>query len=88
MPSIWRLSTGYNGFPALTAVDIEAAAAVLTIIFAPNGAGKTILMKAVIGLLPLQGEVRLGDSPIERRPVEAIGAGIALVVEGRQLFGR
>src|SRR5437868_10807918 len=55
----------------------------------PNGAGKSTTLHAIMGLLPAhRGEIRLHGQPLRRRSAEAIArAGIALVPEGRRIFG-
>src|SRR5204863_6655266 len=55
----------------------------------PNGAGKSTTLHAIMGLLPLHGgEIRLDGASLAGRSPEAIAkAGIALVPEGRRIFG-
>jgi len=55
----------------------------------PNGAGKSTTLNAIMGLLPAHcGEIRLHGEPLRRRSAESIArAGIALVPEGRRIFG-
>jgi branched-chain amino acid transport system ATP-binding protein len=55
----------------------------------PNGAGKSTTLNAIMGLLPAhRGEIRLHGEPLRRRSAESIArAGIALVPEGRRIFG-
>ena len=53
-----------------------------------NGAGKTTFMRAVMGLLPLQGgEIRIGDHDVTRRPAhERAGLGVGYMPEDRRLI--
>ncbi len=53
-----------------------------------NGMGKTTLMKALIGLLPLgQGSVRLaGEELGDKAPFERVAMGLAYVPQGRMVF--
>ncbi len=55
----------------------------------PNGAGKSTTLHAVMGVVPAQGgEVRLLGRSIRGRSPERIArAGVALVPEGRRIFG-
>jgi ABC-type branched-subunit amino acid transport system ATPase component len=80
------LSAGYAGFLVLRELSMRIEPG-LTVILGPNGAGKTTLLKAIAGLLPRSGEVRLDDQPLP--PAEtalAVKRGLALVAEGRELF--
>jgi branched-chain amino acid transport system ATP-binding protein len=54
-----------------------------------NGAGKSTTLGAIIGLYPpLAGEIRFAGEDIARKAVgEVIARGLALVPEGRRLFG-
>jgi branched-chain amino acid transport system ATP-binding protein len=55
----------------------------------PNGAGKSSTLQAIMGLLrPASGDVRLrGESIVGRPPEQVARRGIALVPEGRRIFG-
>jgi branched-chain amino acid transport system ATP-binding protein len=55
----------------------------------PNGAGKSSTLHAIMGAAPVAaGEVRLGGvSLVGRKPEDVARSGIALVPEGRRIFG-
>jgi len=55
-----------------------------------NGAGKSTILRAISGLLkPQSGEILLNGEPLHTVPAyDIVRKGIALVPEGRQLFGR
>jgi branched-chain amino acid transport system ATP-binding protein len=55
----------------------------------PNGAGKSSTLNAIMGAIrPASGDVRLdGRSLVGRSPEDVARAGIALVPEGRRIFG-
>jgi vanillin dehydrogenase len=81
------LAAGYGAFLVLRDIALEAPPGV-TVILGPNGAGKTTLLKAIAGLLPRRGRVRLDGTEIgaEAKTSQIVGRGLALVAEGRQLF--
>jgi len=80
------LSAGYGAFLVLRDLTLDVKPG-LTVILGPNGAGKTTLLKAIAGLIPRSGEVRLDDQVLPAQDTtEAVRRGLALVAEGRQLF--
>jgi acyl-CoA reductase-like NAD-dependent aldehyde dehydrogenase/ABC-type branched-subunit amino acid transport system ATPase component len=81
------LSAGYGAFLVLRDLKLEARPG-LTVILGPNGAGKTTLLKAIAGLIPRGGVLRLDDEEIDTdaKTSDIVKRGIALVAEGRQLF--
>ncbi|MGE4242601.1 ABC transporter ATP-binding protein [Ramlibacter sp.] len=81
------LSAGYGPLPVLRDVSFEVKPG-LTVILGPNGAGKTTLLRALTGLIPRGGEVLLDGEELPEKTHEIVQRGIALVPEGRQLFGQ
>ena len=84
--SVRGLSAGYAGIRVLEGVDLQIAAGSLTVLVGPNGAGKTTLLKALSGLIPHTGEVRLDGRPLPASPAAIVACGLGHVPEGRQLF--
>ena len=81
------LSAGYGPVQVLRNLKLEARPG-LTVILGPNGAGKTTLLRALTGLIPRGGDVLLDGEELPEKTHEIVQAGIALVPEGRQLFGQ
>ena len=83
------LSAGYGAFLVLRDLWLEARPGV-TVILGPNGAGKTTLLKAIAGLIPRGGLLRLDGEVIEpdTKACNIVKRGLALVPEGRQLFAQ
>jgi branched-chain amino acid transport system ATP-binding protein len=84
------LSVAYGKHEALRQVTLEAAAGRTTVILGTNGAGKTTMLNTIAGLVPPRPGSRIlfDGRPIDREPSHRIAeAGIALVAEGRRLFG-
>ena len=89
--TVTGLRAGYHGVPVLDDLHLEVAEGSVHALLGRNGAGKTTLLDALGGLLaPGEGtRIRVGgrDLPIGR-PHRFAGHGIALVPQGRRLFGQ
>ena len=59
MLEIRNLSAGYPGNPVLKDVSLSIPEGAVTVIVGPNGCGKSTLLKALTGILPATGSVRL-----------------------------
>jgi branched-chain amino acid transport system ATP-binding protein len=89
MLEIEKLTVRYGPVTALDGVDVRVEQGELVGVVGANGAGKTTLLSSIVGLVsPTGGEVRFQGRTITRQPTERIArAGIALVPEGRHIFG-
>jgi branched-chain amino acid transport system ATP-binding protein len=83
------LRVGYGRIGVVTDVDLHVDPGEMVALIGSNGAGKSTLLKAVAGLLkPSAGTIALGGRDITGMPPEKIvRQGLALVPEGRMLFG-
>jgi branched-chain amino acid transport system ATP-binding protein len=79
----------YGPVPAVRDLALRLEPGELVGLIGPNGAGKSTTLHAIMGALPLHaGEIRLYGRSLRRRSPEAIAhAGVALVPEGRRIFG-
>ena len=82
------VEAGYGDVVAVRAVSLEVQAGEIVALIGSNGAGKTTTLRAISGLLPLRrGRIELeGRSIGGLGPAAVVGAGVAHVPEGRQLF--
>jgi iron complex transport system ATP-binding protein len=77
-----RVTVRYPGSarPALADVSSAVAASQLVAVVGPNGCGKTTLVRAASGLVPLAGgEVRIDGVPVARWPRNALARVLAVV---------
>jgi branched-chain amino acid transport system ATP-binding protein len=83
------LDVSYGGVAAVRDLSLEVGSSEIVGLIGPNGAGKSTTLHAIMGLVPPQsGEIALGGVAIRGKPPEAIArSGVALVPEGRRLFG-
>ncbi|MEO8248705.1 MAG: ABC transporter ATP-binding protein [Burkholderiales bacterium] len=84
------LKVGYGGIQAVKGVDFEVHEGELVSLIGSNGAGKTTTMKAITGILPVQGgDIEyMGKSIKGQGPWDLVRQGLAMVPEGRGVFAR
>jgi branched-chain amino acid transport system ATP-binding protein len=83
------LDVAYGGVAAVRGLSLEVGASEIVGLIGPNGAGKSTTLHAIMGLVRARaGEIALGGTSVRGRSPEAIArSGVALVPEGRRLFG-
>jgi branched-chain amino acid transport system ATP-binding protein len=90
MLEVRDLSVAYGKHQALEDAALHVSPGEIVVILGANGAGKSTLLKAVSGICEgqVQGAVTLGGQSLDGLPAEQIvEEGIALVPEGRGIFG-
>lgn len=82
------LSVYYGKFRALMGISINVAPGEIVSIIGANGAGKSSLLKAIVGQVPkVEGDIFFEGASLLGRPTPRIvREGVALVPEGRRLF--
>ena len=90
MLEVKGLSVGYKELLAVQDVSFTVQKGEVVSLVGSNGAGKSTILRAISGLLrPKKGEILLNGEPIHKTPpYEIVRKRIAMVPEGRQLFGR
>ena len=83
------LEVRYGDLTAVDGVDLTLAEGETLAVLGANGAGKSTLLAALAGThLPTSGSVLLDGDPVTRVPAhQRVRRGIALVPEGRRIFG-
>jgi ABC-type cobalamin/Fe3+-siderophores transport system ATPase subunit len=59
-----RMCAGYRDCRVLHNVSLSIAVGEIVCLLGPNGSGKTTLFKAILGLLPFQGELSIDSRPL------------------------
>jgi branched-chain amino acid transport system ATP-binding protein len=83
------LTISYGGINAVKGIDLEVRRGELVTLIGANGAGKTTTLKGLAGLIrPAAGRIHYNGVEITGRPAfELVQKGLALVPEGRGVFG-
>ncbi len=86
--SVENLRVSYGGINALKGVSFTVQAGQIVTLIGANGAGKSTTLRAIAGLVPVQGgRIAYEDQDITGLDTQKIVArGLALVPEGRRVF--
>jgi branched-chain amino acid transport system ATP-binding protein len=84
------LKISYGGINAVKGIDLEVQAGEMVALIGANGAGKTTTLKAICGILtPVAGKIFYSGEEVTGTPsFSLVEQGLALVPEGRGVFGR
>ena len=90
MLEVRQIDAAYGELRALTRVSVRVEPAEIVALVGSNGAGKTTLLRCIAGLVPVRGGRVLWDEEDlgALLPHQVVERGVALVPEGRRLFGR
>jgi branched-chain amino acid transport system ATP-binding protein len=85
-----HLKVNYGGIHALKGIDLHIAQGELVALIGSNGAGKSTTLKALAGLQHCTaGKLHYDGHSLHHKPAhQRVGAGLALVPEGRGIFAR
>ena len=90
MLNVQNIHQYYGGSNILRNVSLQTHAGQVTVLLGRNGVGKTTLLKALMGLVPLrEGSITFNGQLItQATPYERARAGIGYVPQGREIFNR
>ncbi len=85
-----QLQVAYGGIKAVKGIDLTVNAGELVALIGANGAGKTTTLKAICGVVAASsGKIRYqGEDIGAKRSFEIVRRGLAMVPEGRGVFGQ
>jgi branched-chain amino acid transport system ATP-binding protein len=82
-----HLHVAYGKVEAVHDISLDVLPGTIVTVIGPNGAGKTTLLAAVMGFLPVRGDVQYLGAPAGTLSVEQrVARGLILVPERRELF--
>ncbi|MEL6345826.1 MAG: ABC transporter ATP-binding protein [Myxococcota bacterium] len=77
-----------HGPQVIHQVSFDAPRGEITALLGPNGAGKSTALKAIVGLLPRSGEIRLDGQDLDRLSARERAQRVAYVPQRTQLMAR
>ena len=83
MLEIQNLTAGYPGRPVLSDISLTIPAGAVTVIAGPNGCGKSTLLKALAGILPSAGSVKLQGRELSGLPPKELARTVAYLPQNR-----
>jgi urea transport system ATP-binding protein len=88
--SVESLNQYYGESHTLWDLDLEVPEGSCTCLMGRNGVGKTTLLKAVMGVIPIKsGVIKFGKTDLAHKPPETRAkSGIGYVPQGREIFGQ
>ncbi|GAA5235010.1 ABC transporter ATP-binding protein [Verticiella sediminum] len=87
--SLRQVEAGYGPAKVLHGISLDVGEGEVVCLLGGNGAGKSTTLMTILGLLrPRAGTIEFRGSPIGgRATVDIVRSGVAIVPEGRRIFG-
>jgi branched-chain amino acid transport system ATP-binding protein len=88
MLKVKGLETGYGRIQILRGIDMEVPAGKIVALLGGNGTGKSTMLKALSGLLPVwAGSIEFNGEPIQDlRPDQIVRRGLVQVTQGKDAY--
>ena len=81
-----HVSCGYHGKKIIKEVTLTIPAGKKVLILGENGSGKTTLLKAMAGLLPYEGSIRVDGQEVKKMPARERAAKISLLSQMNRAY--
>lgn len=80
-----NLRAGYGGREILHGVTLTARKGEVLALVGPNGCGKSTFLKALVGIVPPEGEVRIDGKPVGELPGNALARHLSYLPQGKSV---
>ncbi|MEP3476080.1 MAG: ATP-binding cassette domain-containing protein [Hyphomicrobiales bacterium] len=89
MLKLQNISVSYGSFVAVDNISIDIKPGEISTIYGHHGAGKSSLLKAIVGCVKYSGDISFNGQNIQnQKPHHLLKNGIAYMPEGRSVFGK
>lgn len=79
MIELQNVSAGYNGIDVINDISLDLSKGNNLCILGPNGCGKTTLLKAIAGIIPIRGDILIHGKSIKKMKRHEIASKIAVM---------
>ena len=85
MIKLEEISAGYGKKQVLYGVSASFQKGKITSVVGPNGCGKSTFLKALVGIVPPEGEVRVDGKPVEALPGNELARHLSYLPQGKSV---